>query len=359
MRGREAYFEQCRQRIRRWLEQRLAAGSRDLAAVNPLGRELAGRLSHFAVQGKMLRGGMVFLGAGLLDCEARPPEEAVLEVAAAMELFQSGLLVHDDIMDRDATRRGEPTIHLRYAGEARKRGVRDPDHLGQSLAICAGDVAFFLGFQALSAPQVPPSARAGLLGLCAGELSRVAVAQMQDVVWGAGSDPAPEREVLRLYTYKTGRYTFSMPLAAGALLAGCTSQPLEGLERLGECLGILFQLRDDLLGLFGDERELGKPVGSDVREGKKTILHGRLLARASEPAAARLRDIFGNPAIGEEELAFVRAQVDGLGVLREVEELSAGYAAEARRMIEGLPRARAEELGVLRELVRYTSERTR
>ncbi len=359
MQGREAYFEGCRQRIRRWLERLLAARGGDLAAVNPLGRELGERLYHFAAQGKMLRGGMVSLGAGLLDCGARPPEEAVLAAGAAMELFQCGLLVHDDIMDRDATRRGEPTIHRQYAGEAQNRRARDPEHLGQSLGICAGDVAFFLGFEVLSGPPVPEPARAGLLSLCAGELSRVAIAQMQDVAWGAGPDPAPEEEVLRLYTFKTGRYTFSLPLAAGALLAGCGPEPRAALERLGECLGILFQLRDDLLGLFGNARELGKPVGSDVREGKKTILHGRLLARAPEATAARLRDIFGNPGIGEAELDFVRKQVEGLGVLREVEELSAGYAAEAHRLIERLPRARAEERGVLSDLVRYTSERTR
>jgi geranylgeranyl diphosphate synthase type I len=283
-----------------------------------------------------------------------------------MELFQSGLLAHDDIMDRDATRRGLPTLHRQYGGEARQRGARDPEHLGQSLGICAGDAAFFLGFEALSGPPVPQAARAGLLGLCARELSRVAVAQMQDVVWGAqpafggaGPDTVPEEQILRLYTFKTGRYTFSMPLAAGALLAGCGPGELAELERLGEFLGILFQLRDDLLGLFGDERELGKPVGSDVREGKKTILHGRLLARASEATAARLREIFGNPGIGQTELDFVRSQLAGLGVIAEVRELSEGYAAEARRLIESLPGARAEERAVLQEILRYTSERTR
>jgi geranylgeranyl pyrophosphate synthase len=83
------------------------------------------------------------------------------------------------------------------------------------------------------------------------------------------------------------------------------------------------------------------------------------MARAPEAAAARLREIFGNPAIGKAELAFVRTQIKGLGVLQEVQELSAGYAAEARALIEGLPRARAEEQGVLRELVGYVAERTR
>jgi geranylgeranyl diphosphate synthase type I len=364
------YIEKCRRQISRWLEELLRSRAEDLEKVNPLGRELAERLVRFAGQGKMLRGALVCLGSGLLDRGVRPAEQAALAVGAAMELFQSGLLAHDDIMDRDATRRGQPTIHRQYTGEAERRGVRDPGHLGQSLGICAGDAAFFLGFEVLSGPPVPEQARAGLLRLCARELSRVAVAQMQDVAWGAqpafgGAGPGLEagtiadEEVLRLYTYKTARYTFSMPLMAGALLAGCGPAELAALERLGECLGILFQLRDDLLDLFGDEREMGKPVGSDLREGKKTLLIGRLLARAPAAAADQLRHILGNPDIGDAELEFVRRQSEGLGVLAEVQELAARHAAEARRLIEGLPHARAEEQSVLFELLRYTSERTR
>jgi geranylgeranyl diphosphate synthase type I len=357
------YFRRCRRRISLRLEELLRSRAAALGRVNPLGQELGERLRHFAERGKMLRGGLVCLASGLLDCGTRPAEPAVLAVAAAMELFQSGLLVHDDIMDRDATRRGQPTIHRQYSGEAELRGARDAGHLGQALGICAGDAAFFLGFEILASPPVPEQARAGLLALCARELSLVAAAQMQDVSWGGqpasgAAEPAAE-EILRLYTYKTARYTFSMPLAAGAMLAGCGPEALEALERLGECLGILFQLRDDLLDLFGEEGELGKPVGSDVREGKRTLLHARLLARAPEAIASRLRGIFGHPAAGGRELDFVRQQSEGLGVLAELRDLAAGYDAEARRLIEGLPGARAEERGVLLELLRYTSERTR
>ena len=149
------YIEECRQQISRWLEALLRSRGGDLEKVNSLGRELGERLGRFAMRGKMLRGAMVCLASRLLDGGIRPPEEAALAVGAAMELFQSGLLVHDDIMDRDATRRGQPTIHRQYAGEAERRGVRDPEHLGQSLGICAGDAAFFLGFEVLAGPPVP------------------------------------------------------------------------------------------------------------------------------------------------------------------------------------------------------------
>jgi geranylgeranyl diphosphate synthase type I len=360
-----AYFERCRQRISRWLEAFLRSRGGEFDAVNPLGRDLGERLGRFALQGKMLRGGLVCLGAGLADSGAQAEAqgeaqgEAQAAVGAAMELFQSGLLVHDDIMDRDRTRRGQATLYYQYAGEARRQGARDPLHLGEALGICAGDAAFFLGFEILAGPPVPAEAGTGILRLCARELAQVAVAQMQDVSWGASQDPAAEREILRLYTYKTGRYTFSLPLLAGALLAGRGPAELAPLERLGECLGVLFQIRDDELGLFGDERELGKPVGSDIREGKKTLLCGRLFARSSDATTARLRGIFGNPEIGEADLEFVRRQVEGLGVLAEVRGLSAGFTDEARRLIEGLPRPRAEEQRVLRELLRYVSERTR
>jgi geranylgeranyl diphosphate synthase type I len=354
-----AYFEQRKERICRWLEALLQKKSGELDAVNPLGRELGERLYRFAVQGKMLRGGLVCLGAGLLDCGVQCDPQAAVAAGAAMELFQSGLLVHDDIMDRDRTRRGHPTIYYQYAQQAQRQGARDASHLGESLGICAGDVAYFLAFEILAGPPLPAEARAGILRLCARELAWVGVAQMQDVAWGAAQDPAAERDILRLYTYKTGRYTFSLPLMTGALLGGCGPAELAALARLGECLGVLFQIRDDELGLFGDERELGKPVGSDIREGKKTLFHGLLFARAPAATAARLREIFGNPGIGEAELDFVRRQIEGLGVLGEVRTLAGGYAGEARRLIEDLPRPRAEEQRVLQELLRYTSERTR
>jgi geranylgeranyl diphosphate synthase type I len=122
---------------------------------------------------------------------------------------------------------------------------------------------------------------------------------------------------------------------------------------------VLFQIRDDELGLFGDEQVLGKSVGSDVREGKKTLFFAGLLRRSSREARARLTGIFGNPGIGAQEIAFVREELERSGVRGEVAALAAAYEEEARRLIGSLPEGRAGERQVLADLLKYTQDRTR
>ncbi len=220
-----SYFQARRDEICAFLRELFREKGVEFDRINSLGQDLGERLYRFAIQGKMLRGGLVSLGCALSPgreaAEAGSSERTALTCAgAAMELLQSGLLVHDDIMDRDTTRRGHPTIFYQYAERAERDGARDSRHLGEALGICAGDVCFFLAFELLSRLPVPDPLVRRALALCGRELSRVAVAQMQDVSWGSSTDAPGEEEVLRLYVYKTGRYTFSLPLALGACWAG-------------------------------------------------------------------------------------------------------------------------------------------
>ncbi len=272
-----------------------------------------------------------------------------------MELFQSGLLIHDDIMDRDALRRGMPSIFQQYADAAARERSADPPRTGEALGICAGDVSYFLAFELLTRIAAGPGVLREVLALCARELSAVGIAQMQDVSWGSADQGGTDEEILRMYTWKTGRYSFSLPLVAGALIGGATAELCGALEKLGECLGILFQIHDDELGLFGSERELGKPVGSDVREGKKTLFHARLMAAASPEERKRLAGIFGNPACTAADLDFVRAQAEPvrIGLLPLVTELS----TRGRSMIRGLPSGTAEDRRALLELLDFTTAR--
>src|SRR5208337_3161290 len=131
---------------------------------------------------------------------------AVTTVGAAMELFHSGLLVHDDIMDRDPVRRGQPSIFQQYAGIAARERRADPGHVGMALGICAGDVACFMAFELLARADAPAAALRGVLELCARELSAVGIAQMQDVTWGASRSAVDVDDILRMYLHKTGRY---------------------------------------------------------------------------------------------------------------------------------------------------------
>ena len=287
------YFDPLRERISDALRQFFREKRDELARVNPLGRDAAERLVEFTLRGKMIRGCLVHLGWSIGGAGTVAPDAeaaSVVAAGAAMELFQSGLLVHDDIMDRDVVRRGLPSIFQQYAQMAGRDGHADPAHVGQAQGICAGDVACFMAFELLSRVRAP--ALGEVLALCARELSAVGIAQMQDVAWGASKDGVKVDDILTMYRYKTGRYSFALPLAAGALIAGAAPDVREKLETCGESLGLLFQIRDDDLGLFGDEKELGKPVGSDIREGKEDHPHG---VRDGSGQPLRARPAGGHP----------------------------------------------------------------
>ncbi len=356
-----SYFKEPKQEIGAVLKRRLEQKASALSGVNALGRDVCERLYSFASQGKMVRGGLVYLGFGVCRNGRRdgPTARHLADAAVAMELFQSALLVHDDIMDRDPVRRGQKTLHVQYAELAGRAGASDAAHLGEGLGICAGDVGHFLAFEILADMKIAPAVYRRILQLCARELSCVGVAQMQDLVNGTGSGAVPDDEILRLYLYKTGRYTFSLPLMVGGLLAGAKASTLKRLEKIGEYLGVIFQIKDDELGLFADAETIGKPAGSDVREGKKTLYYSYLFNKATESDLRRLSRIFGSSAAGPAELQYVRGLVKSLGVREEVAGVASELAAKARALIGALPASRQEDRQVLLDLLEYSLARSR
>ena len=310
------------------------------------------------------------LGAALVD--GAVPDDAV-KAGAAIELFQSALLVHDDIMDRDETRRGDASVYMQYAGDAKRNGIRDALHIGESLGICAGDIAFFVAFEILSNLRVSSSVRSDIIALSSRELQYVGVAQMADVYRGAldfstthlngfrdSEDAGSESETtLRVYLYKTGRYTFSLPLMIGALISGASQSRIENLERLGEKLGVLFQIKDDEIGLFGSESEIGKPVGSDIREGKKTIFYTELLGAIEAGDRARLDRVFGNVDADDDDIEWIRNTVESCGVRARINDYIDRYASEAESYFAALDGSHAPTMRLLRELHEYNMHRRR
>jgi len=231
---------------------------KELVNVNAWGTDVVERYRTFALSGKMIRGCLTILGYEMFTNQS---SDEVVKLAAAMELFQSALLIHDDIMDRDTMRRGDKTVFTQYQEIGEKKKINDALHFGESMGICVGDIGFFWGFSLLGELTVEPSIKTSVLSTIVAELTKVGIAQMQDVAFGHQETTPHKEEILNLYRYKTARYTFSLPLMVGSIVAGQSDKTVKTLEKLGENLGIIFQLKDDQLD-----------AESDLREGKKTFV---------------------------------------------------------------------------------------
>lgn len=354
--GFPAYLENARSGIRGTLGDYFSRKSQEMHGIGVWGSDVGLRLHEFTAGGKMIRGALVLLGGDLFSRD-RDGEE--LKLAAAVELLQSALLIHDDIMDRDTLRRGGESVHAQYTRLGTALGVTETERFGESLGICAGDVAIFSAFELIASLEVPGPTLAAVTAMCSREMTLVGAAEMQDVTFGHSGSPASEGEVRLLYLYKTGRYTFSLPLALGGMLAGAGEATVEALARVGDRMGILFQLKDDEIGLFGAPRETGKPNGRDIAEGKQTLYQVRLLQAANESQRARLSRILGNRQASERDIAYVRRLVEELGVRDELAGEMLRLAEEGHALADALCGARDEGLHLLHELIEYNLHRGR
>ena len=355
-------FHEWKRRISDVLSDTLKIRGAEFESIHDLGADSCARLERFSVSGKLIRGGLVCLGAAL---DAGDVSEPAVQAGAAIELFQSALLVHDDIMDRDERRRGAVSVYAQYARVAESEGMAEATRVGESLGICAGDIAFFIAFELLANLDLPAVVTKEIVVLCSRELQYVGVAQMADVYRGATSftsstDTVGESDrTLRIYLYKTGRYTFALPLMVGALISGADSRRIEILEHLGEKLGVLFQIKDDEIGTFGREIEIGKPVGSDIREGKKTIYYTELLSAVDGSERERLDSIFGNTNADDRDIEWVKSLIESSGVSKTVAAYVDRYASEADAFISRLGDVHEPTKAVIRELHEYNMHRSR
>ncbi len=331
-----------------FLESYLAGAGRRYRAVNAWGPDAAGRLRVFVRTGKMLRAGMVVAGYA---AAGRRPGLAAIRAGAAVELIQAGLLIHDDIIDHDQVRRGGPSLHhpIRPAGRGRRR--LEPGPLRRGHGHLPGRHRFVHGLRDTGQPA-RNSGGPGRNPEASGrdDLCRVGLAQMQDLNFGQTFPDVAEAEIKRLYVNKTGRYTFSAPLRTGAVLGGAGPRLQDRLAALGETLGLLFQMRDDEIGLYGEAKAIGKPVGSDIREGKLTLFMRRLFDKAAPADRRRLAGIFGNPDLSRAMLAEVRTIAERSGVRAAMRRDMERLRIRAGRDIDALavsPSAKARLRSVL------------
>ena len=325
-----------------------------LAAVNRWGDDLRGRLLDFAGRGKLIRGSLVAACAGAFGV---PPSADTCTVGAVLELIQSFLLIHDDIMDEDPVRRGRPAVYEQYRVYAEESGFRRPRRFGESMGVCGGDVAVLMAFAAFGLTGLPPATQLEMVRLLALEIADVGVAQMGDVANGHRADQASEEEIVSVYRFKTGRYTFSLPLLLGAIAAGASEDDRSALSAWGEIQGVIFQVRDDYLGVMGDTEEIGKPAGSDVAADKQTLQRRLLFERLERGSADDVRPLFGKGSLEAGELERVRTALRTTGVLDELEARVKEMRGQASRYFDQLTGVSSDGRAFLRELETYNAGR--
>jgi geranylgeranyl diphosphate synthase type I len=260
-----------------------------------------------------------FVGAG-----GDPDDSRIVRAGAAFELMHAFALFHDDVMDDSASRRGAPTTHAVYADEhGRATWAGESRRFGEGVAILVGDLAFVLADQLLTGA---PTVVWDLWNELRIELN---AGQYLDLL---GSVQRERRLVKteRIARYKSGKYTIERPLHVGAVLAAPEREAelLPGLSRYGLPLGDAFQMRDDVIGAFGDPALTGKPVGDDLREGKPTPLLARATALA-DAGQRRVLERVGSPRLTDDDVAAIQDVVVATGALDALEARIAELAAEA------------------------------
>jgi geranylgeranyl diphosphate synthase, type I len=300
-------------RVQRRLVELLDIERARWSALDPqLGAPLESLASLLVRGGKRLR--PAFCHWGFVGAGGHRDDPRSVDAGAAFELLHAFALFHDDVMDGSATRRGQRTTHLAFADRhAADAWIGESRRFGEGVAILVGDLAFVYADQLLHG--APPEALA-IWNELRIELN---IGQYLDILGTAQGERSVER-ARRICRYKSGKYTVERPLHLGAMLAAphLGAQLLPSLSAYGLPLGDAFQLRDDVLGAFGDEGLTGKPVGDDLREGKPTPLLAMATGRAT-PAQAAVLALVGRPDLDGAQIEQLQAVLVDSGALAELE----------------------------------------
>jgi len=345
--------------VGRVLKSVLAERTERATAMDPdFGRDLAERLARFTLDGgKRIRS--QFAWWAMRACGGGAAEsEAALHVGAALELIQTCALVHDDVMDGSRLRRGRLAVHTDIAAQyADTVPGAAGSRFGEAAAILAGDLALAWADDLVADIEAPrPRARA-VRDLWSAMRTEMVAGQYLDIQ-GQATSSRSMRRAIRAACLKSALYSVERPLALGAALAGADAARSRALCSAGRCVGIAFQLRDDLGDVFADPRRTGKPVGGDIRAGKPTYLvavaHARAEATGDHRGLAVLRSCLGRADLPDSRLGEVRDVLIDTGARDIVEAKIDRLAGHAMRHLES---ARLEPEGhlPLRDLLLATA----
>jgi geranylgeranyl diphosphate synthase type I len=358
-------LENLRHDVDQALQRHLDRLDSEVSAVGSSATALTDQVASLVQGGKRLRAAFCYwyyrAHGGSADDEAA--RTAVVRTGAALELFQAAALLHDDVMDASDTRRGLPTAHRAFEARHAVAGwAGEPARFGTSAAILLGDLCLVGCQRELreALEPLPSTIVSDARALFDAMQTEVIVGQYLDVLVQAepwGVDPAADEQRARtVIRAKSARYSVEHPLALGAVLAGAGPDQVAAIRAAGLPLGEAFQLRDDVLGVFGDPEVTGKPAGDDLREGKRTVLMARTMAGVDPTQRELVASRLGDPALDADAVAALRAAIVASGALTAVESTIDALTTTA---LEALERTPLDEPGrsMLTDLARAAVDR--
>jgi geranylgeranyl diphosphate synthase type I len=283
--------------------------------------------------GKRLRSALMcygYLAAGGRD------RQMILETSMSVEVVHTFLLIHDDIIDRDDFRHGQRTIHSHYTALGKKfLTAHEATHFGDAIGIVVGDMIAAFGNDIIFRSPFPDGKKFRALSVLQKIVAYTVIGQTMDI-YGEYRKKVSEKDILKMYEYKTAKYTVEGPLALGALLAGASDEFIATLSGYAIPVGIAFQIRDDILGMFGNESKLGKPVGSDLAEGKRTLLVSFAEKASDAVGKKRIEALLSKgDAVTERDVKAFRSILEETGALERARTVMERYVEEGKRALDG------------------------
>ncbi|MEY4476533.1 MAG: hypothetical protein RJA31_37 [Actinomycetota bacterium] len=347
MTSQPAFVELVQSRI----DEIMRAGHTD---VNAIGRD-AESLTNVA--GTLVKGGKRFrarlaywgwraamtYGDPLVDADQHPQVDVMASLAAGLELFHAAALVHDDIIDNSDTRRGTPAAHRQFESIHSDRNfVGDPELYGRSSAILLGDLLLawaddqFLTVGLTLDHSNRDDFRAELRTMRTDVTAGQFLDNHDSSAWQSIADDVAVERAQRVVIYKSAKYSVEAPIALGAIVGGAAPALVSALRAFALPLGFAFQMRDDLLGVFGDSAVTGKPAGDDLREGKRTVLLALARRHADRSTVTVLDELVGDPTLDDDQIAMLRATLTNTGAVDGVEDLIARSRERSLRALDEL-----------------------
>ncbi|KAG4073400.1 hypothetical protein HA402_008556 [Bradysia odoriphaga] len=301
-------------------------------------------------------------GDGTVRRSAALEDDVLWDVCAALEIFQSAALVHDDLIDNSDTRRGRPAAHRALeATHVANAWDGDAAAFGRSSAVLLGDLLVAWSDDLLETALDGHPHAATVRREYARMRREVTTGQFLDIAeesaWSVNPSETHAERALRVVSLKSARYSIERPLLLGAALAGAADDQVAALSGFGHPIGMAFQLRDDVLGVFGNTEVTGKPAGDDLREGKRTVLIALTREELDASDRAVLDAQLGDPALSAEQVTALQEKIVASGALERVEQMILDYAAEADAALRGA-RLDGDAIDGLRRLATAATQRS-